>query len=302
MTQVLDAAATAAALPWVPLAEAIARVAQDPQVRVPTRLVMPLDGGGHLFAMPAADARVAITKLITLTPANAGTGHPTIQGDVVVFDVPTGARLAVLDGPTVTARRTAAVSLCALRHLAPGLAGPLLVVGAGVQGRAHLEALSTGLGLNEVWVASARAASADALVRYAQGLGLTARRVDDLARAAANAAVIVTATPAQAVVLHGPLRPDAVVVAVGAYTPHMQELDPALCRWIATHGQIVLDTRDADHEAGDVLQAGLPVSDYPHLGTVLAQPAPQKGGPLLFKSCGWGGWDLAAAQLVVSAL
>ena len=49
-------------------------------------------------------------------------------GDIEVFDVATGERLLVLDGPTVTARRTAAVSLLAAQCLAPNPDGPLLVV------------------------------------------------------------------------------------------------------------------------------------------------------------------------------
>ncbi|MCX7692855.1 MAG: delta(1)-pyrroline-2-carboxylate reductase family protein, partial [Tepidimonas taiwanensis] len=130
----LDAAATAATLPYPALADAIEALLRDDTVTVPPRLVQPLPGGGSLFVMPAADAAVAIAKLITFVPDNPAHGRPAIQGDVVVFDARSGARRAVLDGPTVTARRTAAVSLLAARRLAPRPQGPLLIVGAGVQG------------------------------------------------------------------------------------------------------------------------------------------------------------------------
>ena len=110
---ILSPAQTARALPVPALAQEIAALLQDPSVAVPPRIVQPLDGGGSLFVMPAADARVAITKLISFIPGNAQRGLPTIQGDIVVFDVQTGQRVALLDGPTVTARRTAAVSLLA---------------------------------------------------------------------------------------------------------------------------------------------------------------------------------------------
>ncbi|MEO6018109.1 MAG: delta(1)-pyrroline-2-carboxylate reductase family protein, partial [Polaromonas sp.] len=138
----LDAAQTAARLPCAGLVEAITRLLNDSTVHVPARQVLRLPGGGSLFLMPAFDAHTAITKLITFTPANAGQGLPTIQGDVVVFDVASGQRKLVLDGPTVTARRTAAVSLLAAQRLAPNRQGPLLIVGAGVQGKAHLEAFA----------------------------------------------------------------------------------------------------------------------------------------------------------------
>ena len=98
-------------------------------MQVPERLVQALPGGGSLFVMPAFDSRIAITKLITFTPVNAGTDRAAIQGDVVVFDVATGERKLILDGPTVTARRTAAVSLLAAQTLAPNSDGPLLIVG-----------------------------------------------------------------------------------------------------------------------------------------------------------------------------
>ena len=101
---------------------------------------------------------------------------PTIQGDVVVFDVATGERKLILDGPTVTARRTAAVSLLAAQTLAPNTDGPLLIVGAGAQGRAHLEAFAQGLPLSQVFIASRGAASANALAGYARSLGLQAQR------------------------------------------------------------------------------------------------------------------------------
>ena len=293
----MNAGTTAAALPYPELADEIEALLRDPSVVVPSRIVQPMPGGGTLFAMPAVDARVAITKLITLIPDNGKRGLPTIQGDIVVFDVATGQRTALLDGPTVTARRTAAVSLLGARLLAPRRDGPLLIVGAGVQGRAHLEAFATGLGVREVCIASRNAASADALVAHARALGLDARRVDDADAALADCPLVVSTTPAQQVVLRGTPRDDAFVSAVGAYTPRMVEWAPEVCRDLAARGTLVVDTRDADHEAGDLLQAGIDVTAVPTLANWLASPRLVRG-PVFFKNCGWGGWDLAAARLV----
>ena len=163
----LDPAATAQALPYPALAAAIEGLLQDPSVQVPPRIVQPLPGGGSLFVMPACDARLAITKLITFVAGNPSRGLPAIQGDIVVFDSVSGRRLALLDGPTVTARRTAAVSLLAAQKLAPNPQGPLLIVGAGVQGQAHLEAFHAGLGVQEVWVNSRSENSARVLMAHA---------------------------------------------------------------------------------------------------------------------------------------
>lgn len=302
LPSVLDSTQTAAALPWGHLAAEIENLLLDAAVQVPARLVQPLPGGGSLFVMPALDEHVAITKLITFTPANAGTGRATIQGDVVVFDVATGERRLILHGPTVTARRTAAVSLLAAQRLAPNAQGPLLIVGAGVQGLAHLEAFANGLGVREVRVASRSAASAGALVRHAQALGLDARVAADPNAALADCPLVVTCTPAAGVVLRGMPREDAFVSAVGAFTPKMVELAPRLCRHFAELGTVVVDTTDAQHEAGDLLQAGLDVSVFASLADVVRGTAPAVQGPVLFKSCGWAGWDLAAARLAAGAL
>ncbi len=289
--------ATAALLPWKLLAEEIFAVLHDTSVQVPARIVLPLAGGGSLFCMPAADSRLAMTKLITFTPANVGTSRPTIQGDVVVFDVATGTRRLILDGPTLTARRTAAVSLLAAQRLAAQPAGPLLVIGAGAQGRAHVEAFVAGLGVREVHVASRSTHSAQALVEHARALGCEARLVSDIPLAARHCPLIVTCTPANAVVLEEAARADAFVCAVGAFTPQMVELAPSLCREFAQRGRIVVDTEDAAHEAGDLLQAGLDVARLPTLAQALHAGPAHARGAVLFKSCGWGGWDLAAARL-----
>ncbi|GGH48575.1 ornithine cyclodeaminase [Comamonas phosphati] len=303
MPGALDAQATAAVLPWNALADEIAALLlSQPDahaINVPARIVMPLARGGSLFCMPATDGQLAMTKLISFTPGNAQTTRPTIQGDIVVFDVATGQRQLILDGPTVTARRTAAVSLLAARRLAPNPQGPLLIVGAGVQGSAHLQAFASGLGTREVWIASRSAGSAQRLMEQARQLDIEVHSATDLAAAAARCPLIVTCTPAQAVALHEAPRDDAFVCAVGAFTPKMVELAPELCRDLQDRGCIVVDTRDAVHEAGDLLQAGIDVAALPTLADALAKNWPRPQAPVLFKSCGWGGWDLAATRLAL---
>jgi ornithine cyclodeaminase len=296
MHNLLDAGDSAELLPYAALAMEIESVLHDDTVHVPARLVQHLPGGGSLFVMPALDRRIAITKVITFTPANAGTNRPTIHGDIVVFDIVTGQRRFILDGPTVTARRTAAVSLLAAQYLAPQRSGSMLIVGAGVQGRAHLEAFVQGLGVQEVMIASRSHAGACALAEHASTLGVNARIVDDPNSALEHCSLVVTCTPAGAAVLHANPRSDAFVAAVGAFTPRMVELSPEFCQHIDRHGTIVVDTEDAAHEAGDLMQAGLNVRQYPTLRDVVCRSFARRKGPVLFKSCGWAGWDLAAAR------
>ena len=296
-----DATATAARLPYPALVAQVRAVLQDDTVAVPQRVVQPLVGGAFFFAMPAADARVAMTKLITYTPANAGTGRPTIQGDVVVFDVATGERRLVLDGPTVTARRTAGVSVLAAQLLAPSANGPVLVVGAGVQGRSHLEAFVEVLGVRDVRIASRSAASAQALTDYARAMGASAQVVTDVDAAMRECTLVVTCTPANSIVVRSLPRGDAFIAAVGSFTPQMAELAPEVCVHCANDGRVVVDTPHAVHEAGDLIQAGLDVASFATLRDVLRSPPATKRGPVLFKICGWAGWDLAAARCAMQA-
>jgi len=300
MNILLDAAQTAAHLPWTSLIENIDRLLQDPSVQAPPRLIQALPGGGSLFVMPALDSQVAMTKLITFTPANAGGALPTIQGDVIVFDVASGQRRLVLDGPTVTARRTAAVSALAARLLALNPSGPLLLVGAGVQAKAHLEAFAAVLGTRDVMIASRRTESANALALHARSLGLSAHVVINANAALADCALAVTCTPASQVVLDALPAADVFISAVGAFTPRMVELGPRLCRHFWLEGSIFVDTADAGHEAGDLLQAGIDPSQCQTLSDVVRKRVRPAMGPVLFKSCGWAGWDLAAARTALS--
>jgi 1-piperideine-2-carboxylate/1-pyrroline-2-carboxylate reductase [NAD(P)H] len=306
MTALLDATETASRLPYAAVVRELEALLADHSVQVPPRMVQRLAGGGSLFVMPASDSALAMVKLITFVPANAGTDRPAIQGDVVVFDVATGVRRMVLHGPTVTARRTAAVSALAAQRLAPNLRGPMLVVGAGAQGRSHVDAFVELLGISEVRIVSRSPESAGRLAEHARSLGVQARVVSDPDAQLRDCPLVVTCTPASGVVLRALPRDDAFIAAVGAFTPAMVELDPALCRHFEAHGRIVVDTPDARHEAGDLMQAGLDVSRFVDLRALLAHPdraerVEASAGPVLFKSCGWAGWDLAAARCALRA-
>lgn len=301
---IFDADATARALPWRALLDAIEQTLLDQKaglVQSPDRWVLPLTPSASWFLMPAwltpPATDLAAIKLITYAPQNLTKGLPAILGDVMVLRASTGERLALLDGPAVTARRTAAVSLLAARRLAPLPTGPLLVLGTGVQAMSHVQAFTEALGVDEVWVGGRTEASAQAFVQKLHRHGVFAEPVTDLDAALARCPLVVTATSAQAICLRGQVRDDAFVAAIGAFTPAMIELDPGLTRDIAERGQIVLDSAAARHEAGDLITAGLDLAALP---TLADQPARRDGGPVLFKSCGSALWDLAAARCVAN--
>jgi ornithine cyclodeaminase len=305
--RVYSAAETTSLLPYPALAEAIADVlrrARAGEAAAPKRVHLPLaspSGRGMLLVMPAADARLSITKLVTVHPDNPGLGLPTIQGEVLVMDAATGRRLGILDGPALTARRTAALSLLAARLLAPSPDGPLLLVGAGVQAEAHLEAFRDGLGIRRVLVASRGPEGAARLAVRARELGLEATVVEcggeGLREALAEATLVVTATTSHTPVLpEAGLRPDAFVAAVGAFTPRMAEIPAGVMQ----AARVVIDTRDGLSEAGDIVQAGLDPARITPLTDLLDAPPAPDGRPVVFKSVGHALFDLAAAVLAMT--
>jgi len=296
----LDAIRTGEALPHAGLARALAQALRRWKagaVAAPPRQRVPLPEGGVLLVMSAAGERLAMTKLVSVHPANPARGLPTLRGEVVVLDARSGERLALLDGPELTARRTAALSLLAARTLAPDPGGPLLVVGAGVEGRSHLEAFAAGLGTQQAWVASRSRDRAEALAARGRELGLDCRAMAAPAEVLARAALIVTATTSPTPVLpEEGLRPDCFIAAVGAHTPAEAEIPAPLVR----RCRIYVDMPEACRaEAGDLLQAGVDWSAVTPLADALDKPRPT--GPVLFKSVGHALFDLAAAEMAVGA-
>ncbi len=294
---------TAARLPYSALADTIREVAlarSSGGVQAPPRLALPLPEGGVLLVMPASDGEIAITKLVTVHPGNAGRGLPTIQGEVVVMEAATGERLGLLDGATVTARRTAALSLLAARELAPRPEGPLLVVGAGAQGRSHLEAFVEGLGVSKAFVTSRTRETAEALAAHAQGLGVEAVVVERPEEALPEAGMVVTATTSREPVLPEGVRGGTFVAAVGSFEPEAAELPPGLI----SGSTVVVDTIEgAREEAGDLIRAEK-AGTFQWKNAIALEDALRDNarptGTVVFKSVGNALWDLAAARTAFS--
>lgn len=297
--EILDAKETADRLPYPELADSIREVAlamSSDALRAPPRLVLPLQEGGVLLVMPASDAEISITKLVTVHPENQARGLPTIQGEVVVMDATTGERLGLLEGGVLTARRTAALSMLAARELAPRPEGPLLIVGAGTQGRAHLDAFHTGLGVSRAFISSRSRKNAVSLAGHARSLGMEAEEVEGPEEVLDEVGLVVTATTNAEPVLPEEVPEGVFVAAVGSFEPEAAELPPALI----SASRIFVDTIEgAKDEAGDLIQAqsagALDWEDATTLTEALRLPE-RPDGTVVFKSVGHALWDLAAAR------
>lgn len=203
---------------------------------------------GDLLLMPAASAAGIGVKLVTVTPANPGRGLSLVQGMYVLFAPDTQAPVALIDGAAMTGVRTAAVSGLATRHLARPDAHRLVVIGAGTQARAHIDAMRAVRPVSRVTIVSRSPGPAERLVADVRADGLEAEV--GAPEAIADADLVCACTTSDTPVVAGELLPDGVhVSAVGAYRPDARELDTATMR----RGRIVVEQRAAAlAEAGDL--------------------------------------------------
>jgi 1-piperideine-2-carboxylate/1-pyrroline-2-carboxylate reductase [NAD(P)H] len=305
--RVMDAEETAAVLPYRPLMSAIAMAAGDMALgamTAPERMVVPLGEASALLCMPAAAADIGIAKLITVNPGNPGRGLSTIQGEVIVFDAQTGQRLLLLDGPTLTARRTAAVTLLGVSALCRTAPRSAMLIGAGQQAAAHAQALIEVAGIRDFCIVGTGAERTQAFVERlaadhpgVRAYGADAARLS--AEAIERADVVIALTTATHPVVPSTVHDRTLVVGVGAYRADMAEIPADVVR----RRRIVVDyPSGARHEAGDLLQAGVDWAQVIDFADILAGRAAAPDAPTVFKTVGHASWDLAAARVAVAVL
>jgi ornithine cyclodeaminase/alanine dehydrogenase-like protein (mu-crystallin family) len=190
----------------------------------------PAGSAGSAGSDDATDRDLLGIKWVTGFAANRAAGLPAIHAVVVLSDPATGTPRAILDGGPITAERTAAVSGVAIARFGPIAAATagaadhaarVTIIGAGVQGRSHLEVVGHVLPGASVTIVDRhpeRAASLAELARGTSGIASATPSID--AREASRSAdVVITAAsfadPARRQVMGASwLAADALVVAV----------------------------------------------------------------------------------------
>jgi ornithine cyclodeaminase/alanine dehydrogenase len=102
--------------------------------------------------MPAyiPDLASAGMKWVSGFPKNPAKGLPYISGLLIFNDVHTGLPLSVMDCAWITAKRTGAASAISARYLARPESAVMGMLGCGVQGRSHVEAMNVLFPLKKV--------------------------------------------------------------------------------------------------------------------------------------------------------
>jgi alanine dehydrogenase len=282
------------------------------QVSMPSRIAARVDSAEALLAaMPAylPGMGVLTTKLVTLFPGNAGTETPTHQALVLVFDDATGTPLAIIDGTSITAARTAAGSALSVELLARPDSRVLAVLGTGVQARSHLEAVTRVRRFDEIRVAGRDIKRTEAFAeQHSQRLGVRIQPTDSLAVACEGADVICAATHSPTpVVRRAHVSAGTHITSVG-YNIAGREVDS---RTVAD-ALLVVESREAVLAAPpsgspDIripIEEGLIGSDHIHaeIGELVMgsrEARTSEGQITLYKSVGVAVQDAAAAALVL---
>lgn len=301
-----DADAVTRATPWPALIAALEAAIVAPH-QAPDRHI-------HHIAVPGLKEATALlmpawiegehygVKLANVFPSNGSMGLPAVSAAYLLFDGRTGQLKALMDGGTITARRTAATSALMAQRLARPDSRTLLVVGAGRISELLIEAHRTVLPIERVLVWARRPEQAQALAARCGG-----EAVDSIAMGLAAADVVSAATLSEVPLIHGAdLRPGMHLDLVGAFRPTMRETDgEAVAR-----SRVFIDTLSGvQAEAGDLIQAAAErhfvwddvVADMSELIAGTKPGRTNASEITLFKSVGAAIEDLAAARLVAAS-
>jgi ornithine cyclodeaminase len=316
---ILNASQVRQTLPMPAAVEAMKRAflaISSGEADMPLRSHMDVAGGkGTTLVMPAhvvsKDTDSLAVKIVSVIGSNPERGLPRIIATILAIDPETGEPIALIEGTTVTAIRTAAASAAATDALARPDSRTLAVIGAGVQAREHIAAIHCVRDIRQTYVVARDRDQADRLVEdMAAGdpviNNITIFESADEAVAQADIVCTVT-TSAEPVFSPGAIRPGTHINAVGSYQPHTVEIPGETVK----AARVFVDHREsAMEEAGDLIQpieAGL--IDEGHVlgevGEVLAGSIAGRRSDsdiTLFKSVGCAAEDcLAASEVLVRA-
>jgi ornithine cyclodeaminase/alanine dehydrogenase len=275
---------------------------------MPVRLVVPLaDIQGRLTSMPGFlnEEKALGMKVVTYFQENPKRGLPAILATLMLFSAETGKIVAVMDGGYITAMRTACASALATKILARAQTPVMGILGAGVQARAHIEALARVRKLAKIKIYSPSGTSAPRIREALEpAIGIPIEVSASAEDAVRDSDIVVTVSTAKEPIVRPHwLKPGVHINAVGSHRPDLREIDGATL----ARAKIVVDSREAIMaECGDILLALKensisPDAIHAEMGELLAGG---KAGRIdddeitLYKSVGIAVQDVAAAHLV----
>ena len=275
-----------------------------------TNIQAPKHEGCFLF-MPAyvEEMDTASLKIINIFPHNIDNGIPSSPAQVLLIDGKTGIVIAVLDGTYVTQLRTGAASGAAFDVLARKDARIGALIGTGGQAATQLEAMLAARDIKEVRVFDLNYDRTKEFADRMQeelasyGAKIVAAKTSD--EAVEGADLLITVTPSSKPVFDASqVKEGATISCVGAYQPHMQEMDPAI---LTRASKIYFDSKEAVlSESGDILipleQGTITEEDFTgDLGNVIKGELAGRENEeeiIVFETVGVATQDLVAARTI----
>lgn len=277
---------------------------EDGTYTMPERLPVPCGEDNLLLLMPCVAGEHVVTKLVSVYPGNRAKGKPVIDGLVVLYNRSTAEILGLMDGKTITAMRTGAVTGVSVAHLSRPDARSVGLVGCGVQGYYQLVYTCTVRDIQRIVLYDIRPAAIPPLrARLQASLPevaiVSAESPTKLLQASD---IVIAATTARQ-----PVFPDDPAlfagkhcVAIGSFEPDVREYPDAIFKVVE---KVWVDIDFAKEESGELLvplQKGLlreeQLETLGHL--IRSDRAPERGphGTTFSKSVGMALFDLTTAR------
>jgi alanine dehydrogenase len=280
--------------------EEISRKQADGTVVVHPRRRFELPNGGFFHYMAALDTSAGFVAMKQYTYVNGA-----LRFLVPLYEISTGALLALIEADYMGQLRTGAASGVATKFLARQNARTAAIIGTGGQAKTQLEAVANVRKLESVSVYGRDPQRRKSFAtEMARRLNLSVSAADSAAAVVRNADIVVTATKSVRPVFAGrDLAPGAHINAIGANHAHKQELDSVV---VERANLIFVDSlAQSKEEAGDLI---IPFENQPQrweqiheLAELVAGKVPGRTSDqqiTLFKSNGIASWDLAVAMRV----
>ena len=263
------------------------------------------DAPGKMAVMPGYIAHPPRFGLKTVSKfTNAAHSH---VGTVQLYDATNGQLLAIIEGGTLTAIRTAAASALATDLLARPDSHHLAILGTGEQARRHIEAMAAVRPISQIRIWGRNARNAEALAATLRNADMPAIVAATVAEAVADADIICTTTAAATPILHGQhVRPGTHVNLVGSAIPTTAEADTALVAMSQFYGDYRAATLAQAGEFRNAIAAGLITADHliGEIGELILGRIPGRQDDTaitLYKSLGVTAQDLTAADAILEA-
>jgi len=208
---------------------------------------------GDLRVMPSYLLTLgsAGVKVVSVHPHNAiRYGLPTVMAIIVLVDPKNGAVTSIMDGTYITGMRTGTAGAVATKYLARKNSKILGLVGAGIQARMQLLAISKILNLEEVRVWSKPESTIGAFIGEVERIyDFKFRPCRSCEECVNEADVISTVTPSTTPIVDCvAISPGTHINAMGADAPGKEELDPE----ILLRAKVVVDDLAQASHSGEI--------------------------------------------------